>query len=352
MAKRETAERNYFVGRHSIKPSEKDPESKQYRGISEKGVLVARESAHGILQDMEKSAPGTVMYLGGASDAVRTKSTAQVYGDELKKLVRGRDNYLVITKDDVSKRHMGYSEIVRELKRIVEQNPDKKIIIDLPLGLNQLSIIKGRWFTPDGKPTEYTAKLIAKHGNNHNESMKEWIASQGSPVDGVTGPSPVDVAREYQKGLGRLEKFSSKFIGKNRPHKTGLVGHSYDADVFLTYLAGEGKVDLPTFERVSSGKGMIKESEMASVRIRPNNRATISYRGKDSIVNLENIAAAVMILSFAISVLFFSKLTANVIGVKNTSSSYGFGLFILSLISAFSLIYLKNRKNKKNFEFY
>ena len=59
------SERKYFITRHSIKPTANDKESEKYKGLSHKGVDLARVRAKDIIQDMEEAEAGTVMFLGG-----------------------------------------------------------------------------------------------------------------------------------------------------------------------------------------------------------------------------------------------------------------------------------------------
>jgi len=330
----------HFISRHSIKPTKKDVESKQYRGISGGGVQLARDSARNILVDMEKSPAGSVMFLGGVSDAVRTRSTAQVYGDELKALVKDRDDYLVVCEGDYSG--------IGELKKIIRDNPDKKIIIDVPMFLKELSMMK-RWTDGKGNYTEFTKRLLRKGNGSEYKSLKYWINHPGR-IGKLEGPKPEEVAKTYQQGVGRLEKFAEGIAGK-RLYKTGIVGHSMEADVYLAYLAGEGKIDVKTLEKLANGKGMIRETEMANIDI-DSGKATISYRGKETSANLERITAAVLFGSAVLSLLFSPSFTGNVIGA-GSSKYLGLVFSGLAITAIAALIFFsKKRKVKKSVSFY
>lgn len=335
-------EKRYFLTRHSIKPKGEDVESEEYKGISKKGVELARNSAKNILDDIERTPKGAVIFLGGASDEIRTRSTAEVYGDELKRLLADKEDYMVITRGDITK-GKGYSAMAKQVKEMVDANPDKRIIVDIPMFMKEFSLKRKGWLTKEGKPAPYLTKLIERHKGNEYEAMKDWLTTQGKEGE-LRGPAPEDIAKSYEKGINRLEKFAKRYIG-DRPYVTGLVGHSFEADAYLTYLAGDGKVDLSTFEKVSSGKGMIKETEMASVRVTPE-ITTITYRGAEhhKRKGLENIAGALAIMGVLGGIFFLSpNLTGNAIAdlTNKTTSFVGAGLLIVGLVGAF--FYFKNR---------
>lgn len=336
-------EKRHFLTRHSIKPKGEDVESESYRGVSKKGVELARSSAKYILDDIEKAPKGAVIFLGGASDEVRTRSTAEIYGDELKKLLANKKDYIVITRGDIS-RNRGYNDMARQVKDTIEANPDKKIIIDIPLFMKEFSLKRKGWLTKEGKPSPYLTRLMEKHKGNEYEAMRDWLTPQGKDGE-ISGPSPDSVARSYEKGIARLERFARKYIG-DRPYVTGIVGHSFEADAYLSYLAGEGKADLSSFDRISSDRGMIKETELASVRISPE-ITTLTYRGKEhhKKKSLENIAGISAIIGLIGGIFFFSNnITGNVIAdiSVNTASFIGAGLFIVGLIGA--LFYFRSKK--------
>lgn len=337
-------DRDVFLTRHSYKPEKGESDSDKYAGLSEKGVSEARKSAKDVLKYIEKTPDGAVVYLGGASDAIRTKSTARIYGEELKDMLKSKgDEYVVIAEEDIDASR-GYRNAVRGIRDIVDRNPNKKIIIDVPLNIKQFSI-QSRWFTKDGKPSDYLTKVITKHKGNLDESMREWLSGEGK-YEGSKGPNPTEVAKSYQKGVDRLSKFIQKNIGKNRPYVIGLVGHSFDADAYLTYLAGDGKVDFQTYEKISKSKGLIKEAELASVNIKPD-LTTIEYRGEKhkGRKSLEKILGVFAIVGF-FSVLSFSlsNITGNAIVDLsiNTTSWLGGVLLVIGLVAGF--FWIKSRK--------
>lgn len=349
-------EGKFWVARHSIKPKKdstkpEDKESQEYPGISYQGVEHARKNASRLYDELEKTPAGTVMFLGGASDEVRTESTARVFGERLKELAKDREDYIIITKEDLKSTAQGYTEVAREIKQIIESNPNKKIVIDIPMSVKEFSL-KGPWMTQDGKHTPYAAALLKAHNNDLNKAMEDWVTNNGK-LGELQGPKPSDIGRRYQQGLRKLEDFAaSNFVPEGRNLITAIVGHSMDLDAYLAYIAGDGKVDIDSYHKIANGKGMIKEAESASVYIdRKNRKATVSYRDKNSNTTLENIAAAAMIGSFLLSVLFYPNITGNAISVSNTLS-YSIIWLIIGIIATILTIVLKRKNKKKEIRFY
>ncbi|MEK6882790.1 MAG: hypothetical protein AABY22_24415 [Nanoarchaeota archaeon] len=342
-------EKRYFLTRHSIKPKGEDIESELYRGISKKGVELARSSARNIFDYIEKSPNGAVIFLGGVSDEVRTKSTAEVYGNELKKILSGRKDYVVITKEDIPKGR-GYTWMAKQVEKIINSNPDKKIVLDIPIFLKEFSPQKesknqGGWYNKSGKPTAYLIKLIEKHKGNEYDMMKDWITNKGRSGE-LIGPNPLDVAKSYEKGLGRLERFVKKYAG-DRPVVNGIIGHNLNADCYLTYILGGGKVDLATFEKMSRGKGLLKETEMALIEITPD-ITTLTYRNQEHKAkkDLEQKVSSVVAVGGILGSLFFlsSGVTGNAIGSLSNSSGSSIGIVLLLVGIASAFFYFKNKK--------
>lgn len=267
----------FFITRHSKKPKGEDVESSEYSGISEKGVELAKERAKEIESFLEKENTGTVMFIGGSSDAIRTKSTGEVYGDAIKELSEAKkEDLLVITKGEIESRGApeGYSKVIEQIVEQIKANPDKKIVIDYPLFLKELS--PKRWFDEKGNLSQYASRLLERNNNNEYEMTKDWIKTGGT-LEGLRGPDPTEVAEGYKLALLRLQKFARRFI-KDRHLTIGVVGHSVDLDAFATYLAN-GKVDVEGFEKVTQGQ-LIKETEMATITIE-SDKITLSYRNQD-----------------------------------------------------------------------
>ena len=201
----------YFLSRHSIKPKGGDLESSEFSGISERGVEIAKERAQEIFSDLEKSENGTVMFLGGASELPRTKSTAMVYGKEMKNLImeQGRDDIVILLPEDIEEIE-GFTNKVNFIAEQVKTNPNKKIILDFPLFMKEFSF-KGTWTDDKGNPSQYLIQLFKKNGNNEEAAMEDWFDNQGIIGD-LVGPNPKEVAEQQLAGIERLREFAKKYM--------------------------------------------------------------------------------------------------------------------------------------------
>lgn len=255
-----------FVGtRHSIKPKGEDSESEKFKGISERGEQLARERAHELLQMAEEAPEGAVIFFGGASDQIRTKSTAEVYGQEMKSIVaeEGKD-ILVLNREDIADREKGYSQIVTELVEKINSDPKRKVVVDFPMFLKEFSIGGGKFLNADGSLNDFTKKLLEISDYSDEESLRNWIKGEGM-IEGIEGPKPEEIAKDHVEGVRRLLEFAKKQIGGDRPIIIGFVGHSWSLDVMATYLANEGHVTLEGYEKTSGA--MIKETQPIEVKM-------------------------------------------------------------------------------------
>ncbi|MBR9706471.1 hypothetical protein GOV14_05525 [Candidatus Pacearchaeota archaeon] len=335
--------RDFFLTRHSIKPKGNDVEDKKYKGISKKGVALARKSSKDILKYIEKGPDNEVIFLGGVSDEIRTKSTADVYGQELKRMLKNDPNYVVITSEDV--RWQTYDKVAGQLKEFIDRNPDKKIIIDVPFFMNEFSLKSKGWLDKEGKPTPYLSKLLEIGGGDEEKALKYWMDNQGK-IEGLVGPTPLQVAKGYEQGVNMLQEYAKSQFG-DRPYVVGIVGHSFEADTFLTYVAGSGQIDSNIYSQLSVGKGIIKETELASVNVKPD-VTTVSYRGEDTKAQtLETLVKLIFISSFLFSLLFSTNITGNAVGVTK-SSIIGLIFVAIGIISAILLI-TKRKKQRVNY---
>jgi len=253
-------EGDYF-SRHSIKPKGADLESSEFSGISEKGVELAKERSKEIIGNLETTEFGTVMILGGVSEVPRTKSTAMVYGQEIKKylLEQGRNDVIVFLPEDLDEVE-GYTNKVKFLTEKIKANPDKKIILDFPLFIKEFSL-KDRWIDEKGNLLEYTKELLKRNGNNEEAAMKDWFDNQGRIGD-LLGPNPEEVAEQQLTGLERLREFAKKYIS-DRHLIIGSVGHSWNLDAVAVYLANNGKISREAFEKMEAK--MIGETKMITI---------------------------------------------------------------------------------------
>jgi len=273
---------DFFAARHTIKPKGDDQESAEYKGASEKGVELGKERAKEVLRLLENAKDGTVVFISGASEAIRTKSLGNILGDEMKRIVQeeGRDDMIVMTPEDIApkefKNSKGYTDMVRETTEKIEANPDKKIIVEFPMFLKQFALGRERWVDENGNFTEYTQSVLAKHNNDQTEALKDWIKNEGQ-LGELKGPNPTKVAEEHLEGIKRLQEFAQRHI-PDRPLIIGAAGHSWNLDALAVYLANKGKVDIEGFEKV--GGEMIKDAELARVEI-DNGKSKLVYKEQE-----------------------------------------------------------------------
>lgn len=253
-------EGDYF-SRHSIKPKDEDLESSKFVGISEKGVKLAKERAQEIFANLEKSESGTIMFIGGISELPRTKSTAMVYGQEIKNLIleQKRNDVIVLLPEDI-KEIEGYTNKVNFLIEQIKANRDKKIIVDFPLFIKEFSF-KDRWSDENGNLSKYAEKLLKRNENDEEKAMKDWFDNQGR-IDDLIGPNPKDIAEQQLAGIERLRKFAKKYI-LDRPLVIGAVGHSWNLDAVAVYLANNGEISREAFEKMEAK--MISETKMIRI---------------------------------------------------------------------------------------
>jgi len=279
-----------------------DSASEEFSSLTIHGVEQARETARTkLLENIKKSPAGSVLFIGGKSDQDRTGQTAEVYGDELKKFEES-DNLTIITKKQIEsftkmqndERGFSPSQIIlvlRKIKQIVNERPNQKIVITYPLEIKQLGYEYGRRWTHQGKKIEYFDKLVKKYHGSHARAVHDWLKNQGKLTldDGtiIEGPKPEIVAKEYLHGLSRLYQFTKNQLG-NRPVEVLAVGHQWDLDAVVTYLA-RGRVTYQDWTEIMGRQGqdiekqVIGETELISnISIDPDTRkTTVRYRDKN-----------------------------------------------------------------------
>jgi hypothetical protein len=241
-----------FFTRHTTRPKESDPESVDFKGVSEKGVELAKQRAAEILESLDKLENGTVMFVGGASEIPRTKSTALIYGEEIRKIVseEKRDDILVFLPEDLEKIE-GYTDKVNFLVSHITANSDKKIVIGVPLFIKEFSFV-GDFTTKEGRWAPYTQELLKRNDGDSEKALRDWLENQGT-IGEIKGPNPKDVAEKQLAGLDRLREFIEKYI-PGRPFVIGSVGHSWSLDALALYLANKGVVSVEAFDDLKAKK--------------------------------------------------------------------------------------------------
>src|SRR4030043_973842 len=122
-------------------------ESPEYPGLTLEGVEEAKAKAVSeILPIIENSSPGSVTFLAAVSELERTRSTANVFSDSIAEeiLKKESDIFLISRSEikDIAGEVKSFSGVVGRLKQIIDENKDKKIIIDFPLFLKGLSMVE------------------------------------------------------------------------------------------------------------------------------------------------------------------------------------------------------------------
>ncbi len=277
----EKNEESFYITRHSIKSEESEVENHEYPGISSEGIEKGLEKSGEIKKMIDKLPPKSIFWFGGATEAIRTKSTIRLYGEGLKDLYKDDPNVVVITKKEINQiiKEGPDEKILDKITNIInsEENQNKKIIIDYPLFLKQFSFGK-RWkIFMNLEKSSYFQYLTEKYGFDEEKMFKEWIETKGKTND-IRGPDPERIAEEYIFGMERLNKFAKKNIS-NRPINIGAVAHRWDLDAAILKLINGG-VTAQAFEEISGGK-LTDPNEGTLITLYPNSDKKILFRGKE-----------------------------------------------------------------------
>ncbi len=264
-----------IITRHSIRG-----ENSEYEGLSPEGIEKAKERAKDFVEIIEKSEPGTVIFFGGGSTEARTTSTLEVYVDETKSLLKEKEGVLFFDQESISeKAQRGHLSAAEELKKEADDNPEAKVVVDLPLVIKDF--LKDEWwYEEDGTVKEPWQSLLDKHGKDYSSIVRDWFETQGMYDGEQKVPKPIEVAESYLNGIKRLQGFVRKFSG-DRNVKVVVVGHSIQMDALLTYLANDGVVDLEGFENI--GDKVVDTTEMSVIEPDEDGGIHLSYRGKEFI---------------------------------------------------------------------
>ncbi len=262
----------YWLTRHS--KSGEGVESSP--GLSEQGVELAKERAKTIAELVKSSENGTVIFYGGVSSTDRTRSTMELYTDEVEKILKeSGENVSFIKKEEIKEQadQSGYLKTANEIASRINNAPNDKVVIELPLFLKEFSM-EGYLYEEDGitvKPE--WQKLLDKHGKNYSAAIKEWFGN--SEVNIAVDPG--EMAKKYLSGIQRLADFSRRFF-PDRPMKIGLMGHSFLIDALLTYIANNKNVSPEGFDKI--GGNAVQETELSTIEFDKNNNPVLGYRGK------------------------------------------------------------------------
>ena len=261
-------ETEFFATRHSLKVGEGDKESKKYPGlVYPEGEELGKERArHDIAIMIEQAPAEAVILIGGASNQIRTKSTAQLYGDNLKELFKDRNDVAVITRDEMTE-IMSSGNKKESYRNIFENNFGKKIVIDFPMYLKELPL--AQW-------------ILDLPERENPEAIKEWLIKGTGMVNekGESAPDPEEVAKNQIKALEKLKIFVEQYA-KGRPLVIGAVGHSWNLDALLAYLASNKKgIDAKAYEKICQGEIGIRETQLIKFKIK-DDKVELNFRGKN-----------------------------------------------------------------------
>lgn len=284
-----------IIGRHeqrvntdtisSDRPQKGDEEHPDYPGITESGVEHGTETTKQELLDIVNRAdPDAIVFFGGSSEEIRTKSTNKLRGDILAKEFGKRDDVVVYTQEDMEKLRQeakdGNGKVLNLVEDIIESNKDKKIIFTYPLFLKGLSLRPQFRESGTGKRIYYSKKLGDLSHDHPDKSVEVWLKDEGKLHDGeetIQGKkTPQQVAEEHMRDIQRLRNFTKRFSG-DRQSIIGLTGHGWNEDALMVYLANRGKVDAEGFSEL--GSVAIKQGELSQIEF-SDGEIIFHYRGQ------------------------------------------------------------------------
>jgi len=260
----ESQKPEFILSRHAkkVEKSTRDNElSENYPGITKEGEKEAREKTREIKEIIENLPQEAVVILSGISKAIRTRSTLEIYGDELKNNFKNREDITFVSnKDESSNKEKSLNKKLEELRNL-SKFEGKKTVILFPLWIKQFTAPQGKW--------KEWSDYFSKTGINKDSEIAQWI-------DVKKGPDPKEVAEDLLVGLQRLEDFFQKFF-KGRPIIILNVDHGGELDALFTYLANEGKLTSEGFKKI--GNREAQESELARLSYLPGQGIEFNYRG-------------------------------------------------------------------------
>lgn len=298
--------RSFAFSRHSER-STKDgavinADAKGYPGITERGVQMLEEPSAQLALAIEAGAPNAVVFIGGSSEEVRTRSSAERIGDNLAERYQDDPNTIVITRSQIKDIYKTQASeetdsklaaidrmvgVIRHVKTIITDNPDKRIIITYPLHLKQLSM---RPLLRDfqGNQTAYTKELESRNPKDLDAQMLESMLDVHPDDYQAERPfSPEEIAKQHITGVARLQRMVERVAGE-RDTFIGVVGHGVWLDALPAELMRQGDETLEQAYRDKIHAKAIGQAEMGIVQFK-NNAATITYKGETRPVELQRL---------------------------------------------------------------
>ena len=302
-------ETTFLLNRHTLKNKPGAPEAVseqtgvEFKGITPEGAELVREKVRtDLLETIEKSAPGSVVILGGASDLYRTKSSCRVATEELQRLLAERSNeFLILDETAINNlvQDRSTESTLHALQKVVSENSDKKVIISYPLYLQEITLLQkqaGRmadvknWKVGD-PDNEVSTEIVKEYSKMSSDSediglVLNWVRTNGRlEVNGkvLEGANPTETAQRYTRAFLRLQKVAKQLF-PNRPLTIQITGHSWDIDVFIAYVTHHGKIDVEGVKEIAAGdqgkETIIEPFEAPVIKI-SSQGAILSYRGKE-----------------------------------------------------------------------
>lgn len=256
----------FIFSRHAKKATPETPEeelSEKYFGITREGEKETRARAKELVDIIEGLPDKSIVILSGVSRAVRTRSTLEIYGSELRSIFKDRED-IVIPQKQIEEKGERLRESLDNLKSISEmmktERRRKKAIIQFPLWIKQFAASPKQW-------KEWSSYFsMAKKGGSE---IAQWIEEKKDP-------NALKLAKDLLTGIKRVNNFFRKFFPENTMMFIN-VDHSGELDALFTYLANEGAVEKEGFEKI--GGKEVEEGEISQLSFLPNGKIEFKYRG-------------------------------------------------------------------------
>lgn len=259
--------------------------SQEFSDLTKEGERQTRLQADQVAEEIRNLPGRSIVILGGVSDAVRTRSTLEVYEDELRKIF-GNDKDVLFppyNKELLDDPPVPGKIYLRYLRSKLEQissvrdslnqpeNVHKKAIIQFPLWLKQFTASPEQWL-------EWKSYFDMIKNIPPDKEIAHWFET------GI-GPKPKAVAEGLMMGLIRQSRFYRKFFPDNDLLFIN-VDHSGELDALFTMLANQGLVNDAGFDKI--GGAEIKTSEIGQLQFLQDGRIIFKYRDKQYIYNQED----------------------------------------------------------------
>lgn len=285
----------FFITRHTKKPKGVESVAKEYPGVSEEGVELAKKRVVDIISWVESLPNGSIIALLGISPMERTRSTMKIYAESLRESLKDKKGFILVTRDEIKnlyKEEKGVHKTIEAIRKKIEENQTAKVIIEFPLVIKEFSDPK--WFNPEDKDktlderrlSPYIDHLggIKRFREQRDQAIKQWFDEKGMVNNEQLGPNPKEIAEGHLRALYRLWNFTRK-IFPDKPLNIVIVGHSLEMDAFFTFLANEGQINSRGFEKI--GGLEFQETEPAKIKLNEDGTIELNYRGKSFIYKPE-----------------------------------------------------------------